>query len=141
MRTLWLLPLLLAPLFGQAVELSPQEKEFQESMTNVVLEGHSTREGKEGVSPDRYNIVKIAKTGEDLWTFSVQTTYQGKEMTMPLPIEVKWAGDTPVITVTDKGFPGMGTYTARVVVYRGHYAGTWSGKDTGGKVFGKVVKK
>jgi hypothetical protein len=127
--------------YGQTVELSPQEREFQESMTNVVLEGQSTRDGKEGVSPDRYNIVKVAKTGEDLWTFYVQTTYQGHEMTMPLPIAVKWAGDTPVITVTDKGFPGMGTYTARVVVYRGHYAGTWSGKDGGGKVFGRVMKK
>ena len=61
-------------------------------------------------------------------------------MTVPLPLEVKWAGDTPVITVTDKSLPGMGTYTARVVVYRGQYAGTWSGKNGGGKVFGKLTK-
>ena len=31
-------------------------------------------------------------------------------------------------------------YTARVVVYRGQYAGTWSGKNGGGKVFGKLTK-
>jgi hypothetical protein len=35
----------------------------------------------------------------------------------------------------------MGTYTARVVVYRGQYAGTWSGRNGGGKRFGRIVKK
>ena len=54
---------------------------------------------------------------------------------------MKWAGDTPVITLTDQALPGMGTYTARVVVYRGQYAGTWSGRNGGGKVFGRIVKK
>lgn len=35
----------------------------------------------------------------------------------------------------------MGTYTARVVVYCGQYAGTWSGRNGGGKLFGRIVKK
>jgi hypothetical protein len=30
---------------------------------------------------------------------------------------IKWAGDTPVITLTDLSIPGMGTYTARAILY------------------------
>jgi hypothetical protein len=54
---------------------------------------------------------------------------------------VKWAGDTPVISVTNVAFPGLGTYSARVVVYDGQYAGTWGGKDHGGQMFGKIVRE
>ena len=54
---------------------------------------------------------------------------------------MKWAGDTPVISVTNVAFPGLGTYSARVVIYGDSYAGTWDGKDHGGQMFGKIVKK
>jgi len=137
------IPLLLimtTALQAQSPALNPQEKEFQDAMVDVVLEGQSTRDGREGVSPDRYQIEKAVKTGEDTWTFYVRINYHGRDITMPLPLEVKWAGDTPVVTLTDKALPGMGSYTARVVVYRGHYAGTWSGRNGGGKVFGKLIK-
>ena len=126
---------------AQPPQLTPAEKEFQESLAGVMLEGQSTRDGKPGVSDDKYNIEKIEKGAGDSWTFFVNVSRQGKEMTIPLPIDVKWAGDTAVITLTDKALPGMGAYTARVVVYQGNYAGTWSGRNGGGKVFGKVVKK
>ena len=53
---------------------------------------------------------------------------------------VRWAGDTPVISVTNFGIPLIGTYSARVVIYQGQYAGTWSGKTHGGHLFGKIVK-
>ena len=139
--TIFLLPLLVSTLLAQAPALNALEKEFQESLTGVTLEGQSTHDGKPGVADDHYNIEKIEKTSGDNWTFYVRVNLQGKEMTLPLPIEIKWAGDTPVITLTDKSLPGMGTYTARVVVYRGNYAGTWSGRNGGGKIFGKIVKK
>jgi len=55
-------------------------------------------------------------------------------------VTIKWAGDTPVIEITDLSLPGMGTYTARVVLYRGQYAGTWSGRGgAGGQLFGKIL--
>ena len=128
-------------LFGQGASLSALEKEFQDSLAGVMLEGQSTRDGKPGVSDDTYDIEKVEKAAGDNWTFYIKVTMQGREMTLPLPIEVKWAGDTPVITLTEKSLPGMGTYTARVVVYKGHYAGTWGGGNGGGKVFGRIVKK
>ncbi|HYP12916.1 MAG TPA: hypothetical protein VEQ63_03250 [Bryobacteraceae bacterium] len=128
-------------LVAQQPELNELEKEFQDSLTNVLFEGQSSRDGKPGVSDDKYTIEKVAKQSGDTWTFFVRTNYQGKQVTLPFPIQVKWAGDTPVITLTDQAIPGMGSYTARVLVYRGHYAGTWSGKAGGGKVWGRVVKQ
>jgi hypothetical protein len=80
MRVLRLLLLCTPYLYPQSSELTPLEKDFQDSMTGVVLEGQSTRDGKPGVSDD-------------------------------------------------------------VVIYRGQYAGTWSGKSGGGKIFGKLVKQ
>ena len=62
-------------------------------------------------------------------------------MKLPVTVHVKWAGDTPVIELTDESVMGMGTFTARVVIYRGHYAGMWSNaKGHGGQMFGDVVK-
>jgi hypothetical protein len=141
MRLLSALVLLSLNLSGQAPALTPLEKEFQDSLENVILEGQSTRDGKPGLSDDKYNIEKVAKTGDDQWTVYLRVEMKGQAMTIPLPLQIKWAGDTPVITLTDQALPGMGTYTARVVVYRGQYAGTWSGRNGGGKVFGKIVKK
>ena len=142
MRNLLLLTLLAAGgLSAQTATLTPLEKEFQDAMTGVALEGQSTRDDSPGVSDDKYGIDKIVKTGDDQWTFYARVEAKGQAMTVPLPLQVKWAGDTPVITLTDQALPGMGTYTARVVVYRGQYAGTWSGRNGGGKVFGQIVKK
>lgn len=133
-----LVPALLA---AQTVSLNPLEEDFRDSLSGATMEGQSSRDGKDGVTPDKYNIEKVEKTGGDNWTFHVKLSFNGQAMVAPVPLEVKWAGDTPVITVTDKGYPGMGTYTARVVVYKGNYAGIWFGKNGGGKVWGAIAKR
>jgi hypothetical protein len=141
MRYLLCLLLLSSFLSAQTAELSELEREFQAAMAGVVLEGQSTRDGKPGVFEDKYTVEKIEKQSGDTWTFYARISMKGQNVTVPFPIQVKWAGDTPVITMTDQAIPGMGAYTARVLIYRGQYAGTWSGKASGGKVFGKVVKQ
>jgi hypothetical protein len=142
MGKLFLVALLAAVcLSAQTVSLTALEKEFQDSLAGVALEGQSTHDGNPAVAEDKYAIEKVVKTGDDQWTLFGRVDFKGQTMTVPLPVQVKWAGDTPVITLTDQALPGMGTYTARVVVYRGQYAGTWSGKNGGGKVFGRIVKK
>lgn len=128
-------------LLAQTPDQASLEKEFQESLIGVVLEGQSTRDGRPGLSDDKYTIDKVVKQSGDIWTFYARVQYQGKDVTLPFPVAVKWAGDTPVITMTDQALPGMGSYTARVIIYRGHYAGTWSGAKGGGKVFGRIVKQ
>jgi hypothetical protein len=57
-----------------------------------------------------------------------------------LPLNVKWAGDTPVITLTDFTIPGLGPCGARVVIHNDKYAGTWTHGNASGHMFG-VIKK
>jgi hypothetical protein len=141
MRTILLLTLTLTHVAAaQTPALSALEQDFQTSMSGVVLQGQSTRDGRPGLSDDKYTIEKVVKQGNDTWTFYVRVQYQGKDVTVPMPLQVKWAGDTPVITLTEQALPGMGTYTARVLIYKDRYAGTWSGKVGGGTVFGRITK-
>ena len=117
------------------------EKQFEQMMTGVVLVGHSTLDNKEGISgEERYSIDRVSRLGGDVWTFTARMNLGGHEIPLPIPVTIKWAGDTPVITVTDLSIPRMGSYTARVVLYRNRYAGTWSGKDHGGELFGTIVR-
>jgi len=67
--------------------------------------------------------------------------FRGKEVSVPVPVQVKWAGDTPVIILDKVTIPGMGTYSARVLVYEKTYAGTWSAGDHGGMLHGLIKKK
>jgi hypothetical protein len=118
------------------------EKKFQDTMSGVTLVGYSTRLDKPGVSgEERYVIEKVSKMTGDIWLFRARMRFGSHDLALPLPISVKWAGDTPVITLTDVSIPGLGTFTARVLIYRDQYAGTWSGKNEGGQMFGKVVRQ
>ena len=116
------------------------EKRFQAMMSGVTLVGHSATPGQLGVSgEERYFIDKATKLAGDTWMFEARMQYGGHDFPVPVPVQIKWAGDTPVITLTDLTIPGMGTFTARVLLYRDQYAGTWSSKDHGGQLFGQLV--
>jgi len=115
-------------------------RQFQEMMTGATLVGHSTLTGREGMSgEERYSIDRISRIGSETWLLQTRMKLGSHEVPFPVPVVIKWAGDTPVITLTDMPIPGFGTYTARVVLYRDQYAGTWSGKNYGGQLFGKIV--
>lgn len=93
-------------------------------------------------APEYYEILKAekAETG-DYWNLLARIKYGDKDATLPLPpIEIKWAGQTPVITVDRVTVPGFGTFDARVLIRRGQYAGTWSHDNVGGHLFGKIEK-
>jgi hypothetical protein len=92
------------------------------------------------IGEEKYVIQGVSKVAGETWLFRSRLQYGGHDIPLPLPVTIKWAGDTPVITLTDLSIPGMGTYTARVILYRGQYAGTWSGKKGGGQIFGKIVR-
>ena len=123
---------------GKAAEL---EKQFQESLTGVALAGHFTMGKGQNLREEKYTIEKVSKLKDGLWLFHARLQYGGRDVTLPLPLPVEWAGDTPVIHLTDLSIPGVGVYTARVMIYRGHYAGYWSGKGAGGHLFGRIVKQ
>lgn len=118
-----------------------RNRNFSESMSGVTLVGYSTSVNREGLSKEeRYSIEKVTHVTGDTWLFRTRLKYNENEIPVPIPLTVKWAGDTPVISLTDLFIPGVGTYTARVILYREQYAGTWSGKNVGGQLFGKIVR-
>ncbi|MBX5495101.1 MAG: hypothetical protein IRZ15_07170 [Bryobacteraceae bacterium] len=124
-----------------AAALSP-EQQFEQMMNGVVLQGYSTRTGRQGLSEEeRYYIDKVTRIGGDTWLFQARMRLGSREFPVPVPVTIKWAGDTPVITITDLSIPGFGSYTARVLLYRGQYAGTWSGKNASGEMFGKIIRQ
>lgn len=135
------LALFILLLAGCAKKVAPNpESQFEQMMSGAVLVGHSTLDGRDGLSgEERYSIERVSRIGGDVWMFQSRMKLDGHEIPLPIPVTIKWAGDTPVIEVTDLSIPGMGSYTARVVLYRDRYAGTWSGKNHGGQLFGAIV--
>ncbi len=116
------------------------EEHFQKSLSGATLVGHFTVGDQKNLREEKYTITKVSKIPGGLWLFQVRIQYGKRDVTLPLPLKVQWAGDTPVITLTDLSIPNLGTYTARVLIYRDQYAGTWSGGDVGGQMFGRLVR-
>jgi len=116
------------------------EEHFRQSLSGATLVGHFTVGDRKDLREEKYTITKVSKISGGLWLFQVRIQYGKRDVTLPLPLNVRWAGDTPVITLTDLSIPNLGTYTARVLIYRDQYAGTWSGGDVGGQMFGRVVR-
>ena len=110
-------------------------------MKNATLVGRSTRLNDDKIiGEEKYVIEKVSKLTGNTWLFHARFQYGTHDIPIPVPVVIRWAGDTPVITLTDVSIPGIGTYTARVVLYRNQYAGMWSGKNEGGQIFGKIVR-
>jgi len=128
---------------ASSIDRAELEKRFQAVMTGAVFRGQWSliENGEVGESkPDSYQIQKVSKVSEDVWLIHARIKFGKTDVVLPVPVHVNWAGDTPVIAVTDVGFPGIGTYTARVVVYDNLYAGTWTGAGYGGVMSGVIVR-
>ncbi len=116
------------------------EKAFGELLSGATLKGSFTVTGKDGApKPEKYTLGKVTKGKGDNWVFQARIQYGDHDITLPLSLPVKWAGDTPVIVVDKLPFPPLGTFSARVMFYGNQYAGTWDGGDHGGQLFGEIV--
>lgn len=108
-------------------------------MTRPALDGKGTK--LTGPAPEKYTILRVEKVLEDQWIITARIQYANQDAEIPVPVRVVWAGDTPVITVDNLALPILGTYSARVMIYRGFYAGTWFGKGYGGILSGQIVQE
>lgn len=113
---------------------------FAESMKNVKLVGTFTVDGAEGkMQRDEYTIASATKTAKgDTWVIAARIRYGEVDLTVPVPVEVKWAGKTPVIVLDGVTIPGLGTFSSRVVIDGKRYAGTWQHDAVGGHMFGRI---
>ncbi len=126
------------------------EKKFAETLTDCVLVGYWQMTGAEGLAgkdkmspprPEKYTIDGVEKVDGDKWVIRSRIQFEDVDVAMPLHLDVVWAGDTPVITVDKVGIPGVGTYSARVMIYGNFYSGTWFGDGYGGVLSGQIVKR
>ncbi len=128
---------------GQAVpteSLTDLEQAFSERMENVALVGHFTIDGREtrGGSPERYELSSVTKVADDRWRFDVHMVYGSVDVTLPVVVPIVWAGDTPMVSITDFTIPTLGTFTARVFFYDGRYGGSWQHGEFEGLMYGQI---
>lgn len=119
-----------------------RDERFKKLVTNMKLAGHFTIDGQQDTRPqeEEYVITGAMKLGAaDLWVLTARIKYGTRDVTVPVPVQVKWAGDTPVIALDKVGIPGLGTFSARVVLDQERYAGTWSHDQVGGHLFGRIA--
>lgn len=132
------------PANSAAKKRAQLEKKFTDQLTKSVLTGQFSVDGKPaGDVPrtERYEIESLQKTKSGRWVITSRIQYGKHDVKVPIMLDVFWAGDTPVISLTDVTIPGMGTFTARVMFYGDRYAGTWQHGKVGGHLWGKVGKQ
>ena len=120
------------------------EAKFKETMASCVFNGRwcLVKNGALGEERrEKYSIEGATKSGGDVWLIYARIQYGDKDVKVPVPVQLKWAGDTPVITLDKVSIPGLGTYSARVLVYENTYAGTWSAGDHAGMLHGVIEKQ
>jgi hypothetical protein len=111
-------------------------------LSGATLEGSFTSTGAGSdpakLSRDKYTLGEVRKLNGELWQFPARIQYDDKDVTLPIVLPIRWAGDTPVVTVDNLPLPGFGTVSARVMFFAGHYAGYWKHGDHGGNMFGVI---
>ena len=136
-----------ATLFAQdapKVELTDAEQQFVDQMTKSVMVGRFTIDGRENRDPrpERYTIESVTKINGKNWIVQARITYGKYDLPVPVPVQMIWAGDTPVLQVTDLKIPLMGEgFTARVMFYKDRYAGSWYHGEVGGHMIGTIEKQ
>lgn len=118
-----------------------RDRQVEQLLNGITLVGRSTTTGRDTLSSEeRYVIEGVTRLTGDSWLVRSRFQYSGRDIPIVIPVEIRWAGDTPVLCLTDFAIPGMGTFSARVVFFRGEYAGTWSAVKYGGQMFGRLER-
>ena len=118
------------------------EAAFAKSLSGATLEGSFTSTGAGSdptkLSKEKYTLGEVKKLAGELWQIPARIEYGGKDVTLPIVLPIRWAGDTPMVAVDDLPLPGFGTVSARVIFFDNHYAGYWKHGQHGGHLFGVI---
>ena len=118
------------------------EAALSKMLSGATLEGSFTQAGP-GSDPakidrEKYTLGEVKRVAGEVWLFPARIEYGGKDITLPILLPVRWAGDTPVVVVDRVDLPGFGSVSARVLFFEGHYAGYWKHGDHSGNLFGVI---
>ena len=119
------------------------EAAFAKKMSGVVMTGVFTIKGQklDNLREEKYTITKVQKLKGEFWAFHSRLQYGDKDITLPIAVPMKWAGDTPMISITNMAIPGLGAgFSARVLFHEDFYAGTWRHGEHSGHMFGTISK-
>ncbi len=126
-----------------AADQAALEKAFSEMLSGATLEGTFTSTGAKSdpskLLREKYTIGQVRKIAGNLWLIPARIQYGDRDVTVPVPAPIRWAGDTPVIVVDN--IPGFENMSARVLFYADHYAGYWRHGDHGGHLFGTITPR
>lgn len=118
-------------------------KKLEQTLTGAKMTGRFTVLGKDDKppAPEEYSIVSAKRVDGDIWILKAHIKYGKTDTTLPVPLEIKWAGDTPIITMTNMAIPGLGdSFSTRVVIYDGMYSGTWAHGKVKGHLYGTITR-
>jgi hypothetical protein len=118
------------------------EAKLSKMLSGATLEGSYTLSGPGAdgakLAREKYTLGEVKKVAGDVWQFPARIQYGGKDVTIPILLPIRWAGDTPLVVVDEVTLPGFGTVSARVLFFNGHYAGYWKHGDHSGNLFGEI---
>lgn len=124
---------------------SDPEERFKFLFTKASLSGRwaALRDGQLGEerTGDKYNIMSVIKGTGSNWIVNAKMKYRDQEFVMPIPVQMKFTGDTAIMEVNELAIPGGGTYTARLMIYERTYSGTWKGQRGGGMLYGTITNE
>lgn len=124
--------------------MNEQEQAFSDRLKNARFTGRWSlvADGRMGEErADEYLINSATKVSGDDWVIVTRMRFGTVDVNVPITVQVKWAGDTPVISVSELAIPQVGTYSARVVVDKDQYGGSWRGQGYGGLMYGVIEKR
>jgi len=119
-----------------------REQRLANYLTGATFTGNFTVEGNEDRTPkpESYRIKSCEKLDqENMYRLTVAIRYGDTDGEFPMDLPILWSGKTPVITLDSVWIPGLGTFSARVLLHKGRYAGTWQHDEKGGHLFGTIT--
>jgi len=132
------------PAAESVAEPKAREQRIVNYLSGAKFVGRYTTDNDEAAAakPETYTIAKVEKLPEaDLYRLTSRIQYGETDTEVPIDLKILWSGNTPVITLDNLWIPGMGKFSARVLIHDGRYSGTWSHDAVGGHLFGKIVKE
>lgn len=108
------------------------EKAFSAMLTNATLNGTWAPIDKRLLGDDQkdgYEIVRATKKEADQWVLVSKMKFNGQELQIPIPVIVKFAGDTAVMVLNNLPLGDGTTWSARILFHDDVYAGSWWGAD------------
>lgn len=140
--------LLLAPLARAAAEepeRKTMEERFSAMLENAALNGTWAPIDKRLLGDDhddKYRIVRARRKDGDRWVILSRMKVQGQEVDFPIPVTMKFAGDTSVMILEDVPLGQGKTWSARILFHEDVYAGSWwdGGGTKRGIVSGTITR-